>query len=251
MSHKITLTGNPCSDLKKFDSILAFDLETGGSDSPPKGLPSSKNAIKYTVFCNQKQLRKAGLLEGDIKEHKLLVQGEPVLDLPLNKCTGRIGVTCFKVEKIEKKAEEKPEEVTSVTSSAEEVKIDPIENSKQEKAKELPEEAPPVKSIKIEEKEVKEPVKEEIIKKKETTVKIEINQIPENFPLSKIIISEQFLNTPPRREKVNEAIDFYNKNNKFDKPVVVKKKNLTLVDGYKRYVAAKELGLSEILVKFI
>lgn len=238
MSHKITLTGNPCSDLKKVDSILSFDLETGGSESSPKGLPSSRNAINYTVFCNQKQLRKVGLLEGDIKEHKLLVQGEPVLDLPLEKCSGRIGVTCFNIEKIEKKAKEKPEEGTPITSSTEEVKIGIVET-------------PPVKCIKVEEKEVNEPAKEEIIKEKRTVDKPEVDDIPEKFLLSEIVIPEQFLKTPPRREKINETIDFYNKNNRFDKPVVLKKKTLTLVDGYKRYVAGKELGLSEILVKFI
>lgn len=209
--------------------ICLTQINTEGSS--PKGLPSSRNAINYTVFCNQKQLRKVGLLEGDIKEHKLLVQGEPVLDLPLEKCSGRIGVTCFNIEKIEKKAKEKLEEGNPITSSIEELKIGI-------------EETPPVKSIKVEE-------KEEIIKEKRTVDKTEIDEILENFLLSEIVIPEQFLKTPPRREKINETIDFYNKNNRFDKPVVVKKKTLTLVDGYKRYVAGKELGLSEILVKFI
>ena len=211
MSHKITLTGNPCTQLKNVDNILAFDLVTGGSKGTPKGLPSSEPEIRYTVFCNQKQLRKIGFLEGDITIHKLLVQGEPAVDLPGDKCSGKIGVVCFNVEKLEEK---KIEEKTDA-------------------------QVKPVPAIIEETKKIVEPVKEEPKKLQE-----------ENLSLDKIIISEEFLKTSPRREKITETIDYYKKHGKFDKPVIVKEKTMMLVDGYKRYVAAKELDLNEIPVKF-
>lgn len=69
------------------------------------------------------------------------------------------------------------------------------------------------------------------------------------FPLDKIVIPKAF--TPPRREKVQEVIDYYKKYGELDKPVTVRKKDLLLTDGYKRYAAAKELGLAEIPVKFV
>lgn len=210
MPHKITLTGNPCSQLKTIDNIVAFDLVTGGSTGTPKGLPSSEPEIRYTVFCNQKQLRKIGLLEGDITIHKLLVQGEPVMDLPGNKCSGKIGVVCFKVEKIEDKKTEEKTDIQVETAPAIEEPKKPVE-----------------------------PVKEEPKKLEDG-----------NVSLDKIIIPEQFLSTPPRREKITETIDYYKTHGEFDKPVIVKGKTMMLIDGYKRYVAAKELGLNEIAVKF-
>lgn len=73
----------------------------------------------------------------------------------------------------------------------------------------------------------------------------------EEIEMSKITVPDNFENTPPRREKVNEAIEYYKKHDKFDKPIVVKGSNYTITDGYKRYVAAKELNLTKILAKVI
>lgn len=87
-----------------------------------------------------------------------------------------------------------------------------------------------------------------------TPTKLKSQQIPkkeEMFPLDEIVIPKKFLDTPPRREKIEETIEFYKKHGKFDQPVIVRKNDLLLTDGYKRYIAAKEMGLTEILVKFI
>ena len=69
--------------------------------------------------------------------------------------------------------------------------------------------------------------------------------------LSEIIIPEQFIKTPPGRRKIEETISYYNKHGEFDKPIQVNENTMTLTDGYKRYVAAKELGLTEIQVQFV
>ncbi len=71
------------------------------------------------------------------------------------------------------------------------------------------------------------------------------------FPLSEILIPEQFIKTPPGKWKIKETIAYYKEHGKFDKPIKVNKNTMMLTDGYKRYVAAKELGLTEIQVQFV
>lgn len=73
----------------------------------------------------------------------------------------------------------------------------------------------------------------------------------EEIEMYKITVPDNFANTPPRREKVSEAVEYYKKHGKFDKPIVVKGSSYTITDGYKRYVAAKELDLTKILAKVI
>ncbi|HHV95208.1 MAG TPA: ParB N-terminal domain-containing protein [Clostridiaceae bacterium] len=65
-------------------------------------------------------------------------------------------------------------------------------------------------------------------------------------PLADIKVPAAFARTRPRPEKLAETIEYYKKHGKFDKPVVIRGDSNLLVDGYKRYVAAKELGLNSI-----
>lgn len=73
----------------------------------------------------------------------------------------------------------------------------------------------------------------------------------EEIDMSLITVPSRFASTPPKVEKINEAIEYYNKHGEFDKPIVVKGPNYTITDGYKRYVAAKQLKLGKILAKVI
>jgi len=92
----------------------------------------------------------------------------------------------------------------------------------------------------------------EIIKKdEEITLKLPPEKQEETLPLSEIIIPEQFLKTPPKRAKIEETIAYYKTHGKLEKPITVNRGTLTLTDGYKRYVTAKELGLTEVPVQFI
>lgn len=68
--------------------------------------------------------------------------------------------------------------------------------------------------------------------------------------LTEIIVPEALLNTTPKEKKVQKELDYYKTNGKFEKPFIVLKKNMHLLDSYARYVAAKELGLSEVVVVF-
>ena len=62
--------------------------------------------------------------------------------------------------------------------------------------------------------------------------------------LTDIIIPESFKNHYPAEYKLNKVRDYYNKNGKIDRPVVLD--GQTLTDGYVRYLVAKELCLEEI-----
>jgi hypothetical protein len=61
-------------------------------------------------------------------------------------------------------------------------------------------------------------------------------------PILDITIPAHFARTKPKSEKIRETIEYYEKHGKFDKPVIIKGESNLLVDGYKRYLAAKELG---------
>jgi len=73
--------------------------------------------------------------------------------------------------------------------------------------------------------------------------------LPDVLSLTDIVIPENF--SPPRSQGVQEMVDYYNEHGKLDKEVTVRAADHMLLDGYKRYVAAKKLGLSEIPVKFV
>jgi len=48
----------------------------------------------------------------------------------------------------------------------------------------------------------------------------------------------------------NKAINYMKNNNKFSKPIVVKKESLVIVSGYDEYAAAIELGITNVPVSY-
>lgn len=48
----------------------------------------------------------------------------------------------------------------------------------------------------------------------------------------------------------NKALNYMKNNNKFNKPIVVKKDSFILVSGYDQYAAAKELGIKNVPVSY-
>ncbi|MFC0274743.1 plasmid stabilization protein [Metabacillus herbersteinensis] len=109
MPHKVTLTGKSVSSLRQKGAYYTFDMEEKGSDGSPKGLPNG-STITYTVFINGKQLKKAGITEETIKEQKLMIQGEPTLDIPVDECPGEIGIICFQASILPEKEKKTPVE---------------------------------------------------------------------------------------------------------------------------------------------
>jgi len=209
MPHKITLTGKPISSLRQKGSFCAFDMEENGSPAAPKGLPKS-STITYTVFVNQKQLTKAGLTKKNIQNEKIMVQGEPTLDMPIEDCPGEIGVVCFQVTIIPEKTKEMSLGNTNSNPGKEEVK-----------AKETLQEKP---------------------KGPEGT--------EDFILLDQIIVPEEFLNSHPNPEKTQQVIDYVKRTGYLDEPIIINRDTKILSDGYRRYIVAQKVKMVMVPVAY-
>lgn len=65
-----------------------------------------------------------------------------------------------------------------------------------------------------------------------------------------IIISKEFKKHYPRKSKMQERWEYYEKHKEGKVPIIVDKNNV-LIDGYTTYLIAKKLGVNKILVKRI
>lgn len=214
MPHKITLTGHASSSLRTCRNIFSFDMEESGSAAAPKGLPLSQT-ITYTVFLNKKQLNKAGLDEKNLRDHKLIVQGEPTLDIPVDECPGEIGIICFQLSLVpakeqtaDKKTAENADKATEEVSGA-----------------------------------LAQIAAASIVKEEAKTSELIV-------PLEEIIVSEEFLHSNPNPIKTQAVIDYVEKHGHLDKPIWLEKNSLLLVDGYRRYLVAKQLKMSHVPVSY-
>ena len=63
--------------------------------------------------------------------------------------------------------------------------------------------------------------------------------------ISDILISEAFKKSPPRQEKIDKNIAYYKEHSTIDEPLKLLQDN-RLVDGYAKYVAAKECGATSL-----
>lgn len=66
-------------------------------------------------------------------------------------------------------------------------------------------------------------------------IDINLIKIPKNF-------------TKPKKEKLNERFEFYNKHKYFEVPIIIDPSN-TLVDGYTSYLIAKKYNLKTVQAK--
>lgn len=195
MTHKITLTGSVTSPLREFGKGYSFDMRDSGSPAPPKELPKSTE-ISYTVFVNSKQLKKAGITEKNIMKERIVIQGEPVLDVPIDQCPGEIGVVCFSLQIVQPK--------------------------------------------------------EKAMKKEETASgNLEVKDEMQYIPIDEVVISKEFKKVSPRPEKLLEKIDILShSNHRFEKPLILHADNKVLLDGYTWYLAAKELNIEKVPVRY-
>lgn len=213
MPHKITVTGKATSSLRTCRDIFSFDMEESGSAAAPKGLPLSKT-ITYTIFVNKKQLTKAGLDAKNLQDHKLILQGEPTLDIPIDECPGEIGLVCFQL---------------SIMPAKEQ-----LENEKSSEAEKVPEEVTEALSQ----------VAATASEKKET------ENAEYVLPLEDIIVPESFLNSHPNPVKTQIVIDYVKQHGRLDEPIWLNKNTHVLVDGYRRYLVAKQLEMSHVSVSY-
>src|SRR6478736_848279 len=224
MPHKITLTGSATGPLREYDRYVAFDMREKGSPSAPKGLKKS-TFISYTVFVAKKAFNKTDLTKKSIMHEKILIQGEPTLDIPIDECPGEVGVICFQITVLPNKKDKEGNE----------------SNDKKEAKQEAFAAQQEVAATKQEEKKA-EPKKKTLPNQPKGT------QDLLNF--DDIIVPEAFLKTRPNAEKTQKVIDFVKRTGRLDEPLTIEKGSNVLKDGYRRYVVAKTVKMDKVPVMY-
>ncbi|MGG3177980.1 ParB N-terminal domain-containing protein [Priestia megaterium] len=258
MPHKITLTGSATGPLREYDRYVAFDMREKGSPSAPKGLKKS-TFISYTVFVAKKAFNKTGLTKKSIMHEKILIQGEPTLDIPIDECPGEVGVICFQItvlpnkndkEKNESDAKKEPKQEASTPSESQ----NNTESTAQEEVQEpisqsvAKEEKKEIKSIQPEVQQ--SPTEEKKTEEKKTTLSNQPKGTQDLLNFDDIIVPEEFLKTRPNPEKTQKVIDFVKRMGRLDEPLTIEKGSKILKDGYRRYVVAKTVKMEKVPVVY-
>ncbi|MDN4865752.1 plasmid stabilization protein [Priestia megaterium] len=258
MPHKITLTGSATGPLREYDRYVAFDMREKGSPSAPKGLKKS-TFISYTVFVAKKAFNKTGLTKKSIMHEKILIQGEPTLDIPIDECPGEVGVICFQItvlpnkndkEKNESDAKKEPKQEAPTPSEAQKN----MEPTKQEEAQ-APVSQPVAKEEKTEVKPIQPEVQQAPTEEKKTEEeKTRLSNQPKGtqdlLNFDDIIVPEEFLKTRPNPEKTQKVIDFVKRTGRLDEPLTIEKDSKVLKDGYRRYIVAKTVKMDKVPVVY-
>ncbi|MDF2052740.1 plasmid stabilization protein [Priestia megaterium] len=248
MPHKMTLTGSATGPLREYDRYVAFDMREKGSPSAPKGLKKS-TFISYTVFVAKKAFNKTGLTKKSIMHEKILIQGEPTLDIPLDECPGEIGIICFQItvlpnknDKESNESKDKKEAQQEVTATKQEEKQD---SASQPVAKEAKQES---KTIQPEVKET--PVKEKKAAPQQKQLPTQPKGTQDIVSFDEIIVPEAFLKTRPNPVKTEEVVEFVKRTGHLDKPLTIEKGSKILKDGYRRYIVAKTVKMDKVPVVY-
>ncbi|MFS8602678.1 plasmid stabilization protein [Priestia megaterium] len=254
MPHKITLTGSATGPLREYDRYVAFDMREKGSPSAPKGLKKS-TFISYTVFVAKKAFNKTGLTKKSIMHEKILIQGEPTLDIPIDECPGEVGVICFQITVLpnkNNKEKNQPEQKKEDSAPSQEQKN--TESSKQGE-----EQAPVSQPVAKEEKKEVKPIQPEVqqapmeekkTEEKKTTLSNQPKGTQDLLNVADIIVPEEFLKTRPNPEKTQKVIDFVKRTGRLDEPLTIEKGSKILKDGYRRYVVAKTVKMNQVPVVY-
>jgi len=258
MPHKITLTGSATGPLREYDRYVAFDMREKGSPSAPKGLKKS-TFISYTVFVAKKAFNKTGLTKKSIMHEKILIQGEPTLDIPIDECPGEVGVICFQITVLPNKNDKEKNESDAKKESKQEASAPSQAQKNSEPTKQEEEQAPVSQPVAKEEKKEPESVQPEVKetpvqeKKAELQKKQMTNQpkgTQDLLSFDDIIVPEEFLKTRPNPEKTQKVIDFVKRTGRLDEPLTIEKGSMILKDGYRRYVVAKTVKMDKVPVVY-
>ena len=72
-----------------------------------------------------------------------------------------------------------------------------------------------------------------------------ISTFKRRIAIEDIKVADEFLQHPPKENKLRNIERYYRRHGSFDKPIVLGKGNV-LRDGYARYLVAQKLGIKEI-----
>jgi hypothetical protein len=255
MPHKITLTGSATGPLREYDRYVSFDMREKGSPSAPKGLKKS-TFISYTVFVAKKAFNKTGLTKKSIMHEKILIQGEPTLDIPIDECPGEIGVICFQITVLPNKNDKETNESKDKKEAEQEVSKaqQEVAATKQEE-KQDPVSQPVATEAKQEAQTIQPEAKETPVQEKKTAP--QKKQLPTQpkgtqdvVSFDEIIVPEAFLKTRPNPVKTEEVIEFVKRTGHLDKPLTIDKGSKVLKDGYRRYIVAKTVKMDKVPVVY-
>ncbi|PFK46717.1 plasmid stabilization protein [Priestia megaterium] len=251
MPHKMTLTGSATGPLREYDRYVAFDMREKGSPSAPKGLKKS-TFISYTVFVAKKAFNKTGLTKKSIMHEKILVQGEPTLDIPIDECPGEIGIICFQITVLPNKNDKEANESNDKKEAKQEVSKaqQEVAATKQEE-KQAPVSQPVATETKTIQPEAKEaPVKEKKAAPQKKQLPTQPKGTQDVVSFDDIIVPEAFLKTRPNPVKTEEVIEFVKRTGHLDKPLTIEKETKVLKDGYRRYIVAKTVKMDKVPVVY-
>ncbi|MGZ0880300.1 plasmid stabilization protein, partial [Priestia megaterium] len=229
-----------------------------GSPSAPKGLKKS-TFISYTVFVAKKAFNKTGLTKKSIMHEKILIQGEPTLDIPIDECPGEVGVICFQITVLPNKNDKEKNQPEQKKEPKKEDSAPSQEQKNTEFSKQGEEQAPVSQPVAKEEKKEPESVQPEVKetpvqeKKAELQKKQMTNQpkgTQDLLSFDDIIVPEEFLKTRPNPEKTQKVIDFVKRTGRLDEPLTIEKGSMILKDGYRRYVVAKTVKMDKVPVVY-
>ncbi|MBT2259495.1 plasmid stabilization protein [Priestia megaterium] len=240
MPHKITLTGSATGPLREYDRYVAFDMREKGSPSAPKGLKKS-TFISYTVFVAKKAFNKTGLTKKSIMHEKVLIQGEPTLDIPIDECPGEIGVICFQITVLPNKNDKEANESNDKKEAKQEVAATKQAEKQEPVVKEAKTVQPEVNETPVQEKKAAQPKKQQPIQPKGTQDVVSFDDI---------IVPEAFLKTRPNPVKTEEVVEFVKRTGHLDKPLTIDKGSKVLKDGYRRYIVAKTVKMDKVPVVY-
>lgn len=247
MPHKMTITGSATGPLREYDRYVTFDMREKGSPAAPKGLKKS-TFISYTVFVAKKAFNKTGLTKKSIMHEKILVQGEPTLDIPIDECPGEIGIICFQItvlpNKNDKEANEskdKKEAQQEVSKAQQEIAATKQEEKQEPVAKQAKTVQPEVNETPVQEKKAEQPKQQQAVQPKGTKDVVSFDDI---------IVPEAFLKTRPNPVKTEEVIEFVKRTGHLDKPLTIEKETKVLKDGYRRYIVAKTMKMDKVPVAY-
>jgi hypothetical protein len=238
MPHKMTLTGSATGPLREYDRYVAFDMREKGSPSAPKGLKKS-TFISYTVFVAKKAFNKTGLTKKSIMHEKILIQGEPTLDIPIDECPGEIGIICFQITVLPNKNDKEANESKDKKEAKQEVAATKQEEKQEPVAKEAKPAQPEVKEPPVQEKKA-------ALQQKQLPTQPKGTQDIVSF--DEIIVPEAFLKARPNPVKTKEVVEFVKRTGHLDKPLTIEKDSKVLKDGYRRYVVAKTVNMDKVPV---
>jgi len=258
MPHKITLTGSATGPLREYDRYFAFDMREKGSPSAPKGLKKS-TFISYTVFVAKKAFNKTGLTKKSIMHEKILIQGEPTLDIPIDECPGEVGVICFQITVLSNKNDKEKNQSEVKKEPKQEVSASSEDSQNTEPKEQEEEQAPVSQPVAKEEKKVAKPIQPEVqqapteekkTEEKKTTLSNQPKGTQDLLNFDDIIVPEEFLKTRPNPEKTQKVIDFVKRTGRLDEPLTIEKGSNVLKDGYRRYVVAKTVKMDQVPVVY-